>query len=260
MTSTSVAGVASFTFLCLVWLSSELSPVGEEGFLLPLSWSKSCSLNAIVKNIANNCNVKVSFRKRHAGRFYTTSDDLPHGVLSIASDVQEQVSNGAWMASDFALELRQAFKLEKWGLAPEPEAVAENRNHDVSATPDADDRTVWEPVTLKGVIVSWQRQDMGVGGSDPTSGVGGSDPTSGVGGSDPTSGVGGSDPTSGFGGPSSSSGLQREPDGMPPVPKPRHQTPLVSSAEDAEARGVWAEFSMSLSQTASWLWKNQSVR
>ena len=242
MTSTSVAGVASFTFLCLVWLSSELSPVGEEGFLLPLSWSKSCSLNAIVKNIANNCNVKVSFRKRHAGRFYTTSDDLPHGVLSIASDVQEQVSNGAWMASDFALELRQAFMLEERGLAPAPEAVAENRNHDVSATPDADDRTVWEPVTLKGVIVSWQRQDMGVGGSDPTSGVGGSDPTS------------------GFGGPSSSSGLQREPDGMPPVPKPRHQTPLVSSAEDAEARGVWAEFSMSLSQTASWLWKNQSVR
>ena len=233
MTSTSVAGVASFTFLCLVWLSSELSPVGEEGFLLPLSLSKSCSLNAIVKNIANNCNVKVSFRKRHAGRFYTTSDDLPHGVLSIASDVQEQVSNGALMASDFALELRQAFKLENWGLAPEPEAVAENRNHDVSATPDADDRTVWEPVTLKGVIVSWQRQDMGVGGSDPTSG---------------------------FGGPSSSSGLQREPDGMPPVPKLRHQTPLVSSAEDAEARGVWAEFSMSLSQTASWLWKNQSVR
>ena len=127
MTSTSVAGVASFTFLCLVWLSSELSPVGEEGFLLPLSWSKSCSLNAIVKNIANNCNVKVSFRKRHAGRFYTTSDDLPHGVLSIASDVQEQVSNGAWMASDFALELRQAFMLEERGLAPAPEPCRPRR-------------------------------------------------------------------------------------------------------------------------------------
>ena len=73
---------------------------------MPLSWSKSCSLSASFKTIANQCNVKVSFRKRHTGKFYTgTRETGPHGVLSIASAVWEQVSNGAWEASDFTLEL-----------------------------------------------------------------------------------------------------------------------------------------------------------
>ena len=41
------------------------------------------------------------------------------------------------------------------------------------------------------------------------------------------------------------SGLQTEPDDMPPVPQPRQQVPLVSSAEDAEATGVaWIQHAL----------------
>ena len=180
---------------------------------MPLSGSKSCSLSAIFKAIANQCNVKVSFR-RHTGRFYTgTSETSPRGVLILASAVWEQVSNGAWMASDFMLELQQAARLQEQGLAPEPEPEpAKPIAHDFSATPEADTRVVWEPVTSNGVIVRCQRQGMDVGGSDPTPGASGS-------------------------GDMRDSGLQTEPDDMPPVPEPRQQMPLVSSAEDAEAMG-----------------------
>lgn len=179
---------------------------------MPLSWSKSCSLSAIVKNIANECGVKVSFRKRHAGKFYTgTVENVPHGVLSIASPEWEQVSKAVGMASDFTLELRQAGVLQDQGLAPEPEgAAAENTVRDISAAPEADNNVVWEPVTEKGVIVGWQRQ--GAGGSDPASGASGS-----------TSGA---------------SGSQAQTPCLPPVPTVRQQMPLVSSAEDAEARGM----------------------
>ena len=100
---------------------------------MPLSWSKSCSLSAIIKTIANQCNVKVSFRKRHTGKFYTgRTETSPHGVLIIASAMWEQVSNGAWEASEFTLELRQVARLQEQGLAPEPEP-AENKIHDISA-------------------------------------------------------------------------------------------------------------------------------
>ena len=126
----------------------------------------------------------------------------------------EQVSNGSWMASDFTLELQQAARLQEQGLAPEPEPEpARPIAHDFSATPEADTRVVWEPITSNGVIVRWQRQGMDVGGSDPTPGASGS-------------------------GDMRDSGLQTEPDDMPPVPEPRQQVPLVSSAEDAEAMGV----------------------
>ena len=102
--------------------------------------------------------MKVSFRKRHTGKFYTgTRETGPHGVLSIAAAVWEQVSNGAWAASDFTLELRQAARLQEQGLAPEPEPEpARTIAHDFSATPEADTRVVWEPVTSNGVIVRWQ--------------------------------------------------------------------------------------------------------
>ena len=54
--------------------------------------------------------------------------------MSIASPVWEQVSEAAWVASDFALEMRQAVMLQERRVAPEPEvAVTENRIHDVSA-------------------------------------------------------------------------------------------------------------------------------
>ena len=69
----------------------------------------------------------------------------------------EQVSNGAWEASDFTLELRQAARLQEQGLAPEPEPdPATTIAHDFSATPEAGTRVVWEPVTSNGVIVRWQ--------------------------------------------------------------------------------------------------------
>ena len=113
--------------------------------------------------------------------------------------------------------LRQAARLQEKGLAPEPAPEpARTIAHDLSATPEADTRVVWGPVTSNGVIVRWQRQGMDVGGSDPTPGASGS-------------------------GDMRDSGLQTEPDtepdGMPPVPQPRQQVPLVSSAEDAEAIG-----------------------
>ena len=199
---------------------------------MPLSWSKSCSLKAVVTNIANECNVKVSYRKRHTGKFYTgTSEKGPHGVPSIASPVWEQVRDGAWMASDLTLELQQAVMLQERGLVPEPEVtVAENRIHDVSATPKADQPMAWEPVTEHGVIIRWTRHKRRrVGGWDPTSGVG----------------VGGSNPTSASSGDTwREPGLQTsahpearpEPEAMPPVPTRRQQMPLVSSAEDVEAR------------------------
>ena len=130
------------------------------------------------------------------------------------------------MASDCTLELQQAARLQEQGLAPEPEpeparAIAENKIHDISATPEADKRVVWEPVTSNGVIVRWQRQGMDVGGSDPTPGASDS-------------------------GDMRDSGLQTEPDDMPPVPQPRQQVPLVSSAEDAEAMGGWPGFDREL--------------
>ena len=64
------------------------------------------------------------------------------------------------MASDFTLELQQAAMLQEQGLAPEPESepartIAENKIHDISATPEADRRVVWEPVTSAGVIIRW---------------------------------------------------------------------------------------------------------
>ena len=155
-------------------------------------------------------------------------------MLSIASAVWEQVSNGAWEASDFTLELRQAARLQEQGLAPEPDPEpARTIADDISATPEAGKRVVWEPVTSNGVIVRWQRLEWChryVGGSDPTPGASGS-------------------------GDMRDSGLQTEPDDMPPVPEPRQQMPLVSSAEDAEAMGEWPGFSMSLSQSARWLWE-----
>ena len=114
-------------------------------------------MSASFKTIANQCNVKVSFRKRHTGRFYTgTSETSPHGVLSIASAVWAQVSHAAWEASDFTLELLQAARLQEQGLAPEPEPEpARTIAHDFSATPEADTRVVWEPVTSTGVSVRW---------------------------------------------------------------------------------------------------------
>ena len=170
-----------------------------------------------------NANVKVSFRKRHTGRFYTgTSETSSHEVLSIDLAVWEQVSNGAWLAEVFTLELQQAARLQEQGLAPEPEPEpARTIAHDFSATPEADTRVVWEPVTSNGVIVRWQHQGMDVGGSDPTPGASGS-------------------------GDMRDSGLQTEPDDMPPVPEPRQQMlPLVSSAEDAEAMGVaWIQHAL----------------
>ena len=196
------------------------------------------------QNIANQYNVKVSFRKRRTGKFYTgTRETGPHGVLSIASAVWEQVSNGAWAAPDSTLELRNAARLQEQGLAPEPDPEpATSIAHDFSATPEADTRVVWEPVTSNGVIVRWQRLrwcHRYVGGSDPTPGASGS-------------------------GDMRDSGLQTEPDTepdcMPPVPQPRKQVPLVSSAEDAAAMGGWPGFSMPFASECNRALGNQSVR
>ena len=57
--------------------------------------------------------------------------------------------------------LLQAARLQEQGLAPEPEpeparTIAENKIHDISATPEADRRVVWEPVISAGVIIRWQ--------------------------------------------------------------------------------------------------------
>ena len=111
------------------------------------------------------------------------------------------------------MSCKQAARLQEQGLASEPEPEpARAIAHDFSATPEADTRVVWEPVTSNGVIVRWQHPGMDVGGSDPTPGASGS-------------------------GDMRDSGLQTEPDDMPPVPEPRQHMPLVSSAEDAEAMG-----------------------
>ena len=85
-------------------------------------------------------------------------------MLSRAAAVWAQVSNAAWEASDFTLELRQAARLQEQGLAPEPEPEpARTIAHDFSATPEADTRVVWEPVTSNGVIVRSQRRGYGRG-------------------------------------------------------------------------------------------------
>ena len=68
----------------------------------------------------------------HGQVLHRNAGDWAAGVLSIASAMWEQVSNGAWEASEFTLELRQVARLQEQGLAPEPEP-AENKIHDISA-------------------------------------------------------------------------------------------------------------------------------
>ena len=129
-----------------------------------------------MNNLANTCNVRVSYRKRHTGKFYTgTAVEGPHGVLSIASDDQQNVEHASWMASELVLELQLAVVAKEEGLDPEPEVPVEGANKDGNAAPDNTRPAHWEPIMKNGIIIGWKRAPGG-GGSDPPSGASAMEP------------------------------------------------------------------------------------